>query len=109
MRHSRSERAGDLKASNITPPLGWTSMSSRLMLPRSTQGLGFVWYVLKFVDLFGGTCQLETGLTAVAGLLYGVELDLQVFEADTKVGQLGIEVVVVVHLAGESPVIVDDQ
>jgi len=48
-------------------------------------------------------------LAARASLLDGIKLNLEVLEFDAEVGKFGIEVVIVVYLAGESPVIIDDE
>src|SRR6267142_5333322 len=106
MRCGRSERAGDLKASNITPPLDWTTTSISLMLPRAMHGLGFSRDVLEFVDLFRCACKQEASLASRVSLTDRVEVDLHLFEFDAGVGKLAIEVAVAVDLAGESPIIV---
>src|SRR6266850_2523698 len=80
MRHGRSERAGNLKAGNITPPLDWMTTSNRLTLPHGTRGLGLAWYVLKPLDLFGSTCKLEMRLTAGVSQLNGIVFDLELFD-----------------------------
>src|SRR5882672_3733116 len=105
MRRGRSGQAGDLKASNITPPLDWTTTSTRLMLPRTAGGLGFAWYVFEFLDLLRCSRKQEPGLASRTGLAEGIEVDLHLFELDAGVGELAIEVTVVMDLAGESPVI----
>src|SRR6267142_5711491 len=76
------------------------------MLPHGTRGLGLAWYVLKPLDLFGSTCELETRLTAGASHLNGIVLDLELFKFDTYVCELGVEVVVAVYLMGEASIIV---
>src|SRR6266850_8364484 len=106
MRHSRSERAGDLKAGNITPPLDWTTTSTRLTLPCSVGGLGLTRYIFKLLDLLRCSCEQEPGLAGRASLLEGIEVDLHLFEFDAGVGKLTIEVAVVVDLTGEPPIIV---
>src|SRR6267142_2895110 len=105
MRHGRSGRAGDLKAGNITPPLGWTTTSTRLMLPRSAGGLGLTWYVLKSFNLLRCSREQEPRFAGGASLLDGIEVDLHLFELDAGVSKLAVEVTVVVDLMGESPVI----
>jgi len=76
MRRGRSERAGNLKASNITLPLDWTTTSSSLTLPRATRGLGLTWYPFEFLNLFRGAHKLEVGLAGRLSLLDGIEVDL---------------------------------
>jgi len=76
------------------------------MLPHGTRGLGLAQYVLKPLDLFGSMCELETRLTAGASHLNSVMLDLELFKFDAYVCELGVEVVVVVYLVGEAPIIV---
>src|SRR6267142_1045771 len=105
MRCSRSGRAGNLKAGNITLPLDWTTTSTRLTLPRSTGGLGLAWYVLKLLDLLRCLCEQEPGFTSGVSLLEGIKVDLHLFKLDAGVGELAIEVAVTVDLAGESPVV----
>src|SRR6267142_3047764 len=105
MRHSRSGRAGDLKAGNITPPLDWTTTSTRLTLPCSTGGLGFAGYILEFLDLLRCPCEQEPSFTSGASLAEGIEVNLHLFELDAGVGKLTIEVAIAVDLAGQSPVI----
>src|SRR6267142_1655342 len=105
MRRGRSERAGDLKAGNITPPLDWTTTSIRLMLPCAACGLGFMWNVLEFVNLFRCARKQEASLASGTSLADRVEVDLHLFEFDAGIGELAIEVTVLVDLAGESPVI----
>jgi len=68
-----------------------------------------MWYVLKFLHLFSGVRELETGLAAGASQLDGIKLNLEAFEFDTCVGILGIEVMVPMDLTGESPVVVDEE
>ena len=109
MRHSRSRWAGDLKAGNITLLLDWTTTSTRLMLPHSAQGLGFMRYVLELLNLFRGMCELEVRLAAMVSLLHGIELDLQMFKLDAEVSKFGVKVTIVVYFVGESPVVMDDQ
>src|SRR6267142_1414609 len=109
MRHGRSERAGNLKAGNITPPLDWMTTSNRLTLPHGTRGLGLAWYVLKPLDLFGSTCKLEMRLTAGVSQLNGIVFDLELFEFDAYVCELGVEVTVSVYLAGEAPIVVEKE
>src|SRR6266850_909212 len=106
MRCGRSGRAGDLKAGNITPPLDWMTTSTRLTLPRFASGLGLVRYVLEFFDLLRCSCEQEPRFASGASLLDALEVDLQLFELDAGVGELVIEVVVVVDLTGESPIVV---
>src|SRR6267142_1119087 len=105
MRCGRSGQAGDLKASNITPLLDWTTTSTRLTLPHAMGGLGFVWYILELLDLLRCLCEQEPGFASGAHLAEGIEVDLHLFKLDTGVGELAIEVVVMVDLTGESPVI----
>src|SRR6267142_3908882 len=109
MRCGRSERAGDLKAGNITPPLDWTTTSIRLTLPRATRGLGFSWDVLELVDLLGCARKQEASLASGASLTDRVEVDLHLLELDAGVGELAIEVAVSVDLTGKPPVIVVDK
>src|SRR6267142_7067811 len=109
MRRGRSERAGDLKASNITPPLDRTTTSVRLMFPRATRGLGFTWNVLEFVDLFRCARKQEATLARGASLTNCIEVDLHLLEFDAEVGELAIEVAVAVDLAGKSPIVVVDE
>src|SRR6266850_3414492 len=109
MRRGRSERAGDLKAGNITPPLDWMTMSIRLMLPHAVHGLGFPWNVLEFVDLLQCGRKQEASLASGTSLTDRIEVNLHLLEFDTGVGELAIEVVVSVDLAGESPVIMVDE
>src|SRR6267142_379065 len=99
MRHGRSERAGDLKAGNITPPLDWMTTSIRLTLPRATHGLGFPRDVLEFVDLLRCARKQEASLASGASLGDRVEVDLHLFEFDAGVGELVIEVAVSMDLA----------
>src|SRR6267142_1904673 len=106
MRRGRSERAGDLKAGNITPPLDRTTTSVRLTLPRAARGLGFTWNVLEFVDLLRCTRKQEATLARGAGLTDGVEVDLHLLEFDADVRELAVEFTVSVDLAGKSPVVV---
>jgi len=56
--------------------------------------------------LFGGTCELETRLTAGVSQLDSVVFNLELLKFDAGVGEFTVEVMVVVHLTGESPVIV---
>src|SRR6266850_339913 len=105
MRHGRSERAGDLKAGNITPLLDWMTTSTRLTLPCSAGGLGFARYIFELLDLLRCSCEQELGFASGASLLEGIEVDLHLFELDAGIGELAIEVVVVVDLMGESPVV----
>jgi len=51
-------------------------------------------------------CKQEPGFASGASLLEGVKVNLHLFEFDAVVGELAIEVMVVVDLAGEPPVIV---
>src|SRR6267142_3189149 len=106
MRCGRSERAGDLKAGNITLLLDWTTMSTRLTLPRPAGGLGLVWYVLELLELLRCSCEQEPGFASRASLLDGAEVDLHLFKLDAGVSKLVIEIVVAVDLAGESPLVV---
>src|SRR6267142_6641579 len=106
MRRGRSERAGDLKAGNITPPLDWTTTSISLMLPRAARGLGLTWDVLKFVDLLGCARQQEASLASGASLADCIEVDLHLLEFDAGIGELAIEVAVTMDLAGKSPIVV---
>src|SRR6266850_4673768 len=106
MRRGRSERAGDLKASNITLPLDWTTTSTRLTLPHPVGGLGLARYVLKFLNLLRCSCEQELGFASGASLAEGIKVDLHLFEFDTGASKFVIEVAVVVDLAGESPIIV---
>src|SRR6266850_1369182 len=106
MRRGRSERAGDLKAGNITPPLGRTTTSVRLTLPRTARGLGFTWNVFEFVDLFRCARKQEATLARGAGLTDRVEVDLHLLEFDADVRELAIEVAIPMDLAGKSPVVV---
>src|SRR6266850_5190643 len=106
MRCGRSEQAGDLKASNITPLLDWTTMSIRLTLPCTAGGLGFTQDVFEFVDLLRCSCKQEASLASGASLADRVKVDLHLFEFDTGIGELAIEVAVAVDLTSESPVIV---
>src|SRR5882672_10463409 len=106
MRRGRSERAGDLKAGNIIPPLDWTTMSIRLMLPRAARGLGLSRNVLEFVDLLRCACKQEASLASGASLTDRIEVDLHLFEFDAGVGEFVIEVAVTVDFAGESPIVV---
>src|SRR6266850_5536311 len=105
MRCGRSGQAGNLKAGNITPPLDRMTTSTRLILPRSTSGLGLAWYVFEFLNLLRCSCEQEPGFASRASLVKGIEVDLHLFELDTGVGELAIEVAVVVDLVGESPVV----
>src|SRR6267142_5342936 len=105
MRRGRSGQAGDLKASNITPPLDWTTTSTRLMLPRTAGGLGFAWYTFEFLDLLQCLREQEPSFTSGASLAEGVKVDLHLFKLDAGVGELAIEVAVAMDLAGKSPVI----
>ena len=105
MRCGRSERAGDLKAGNITLPLDWTT-TSRLTLPRSTGGLGLVWYVLQLFDLLLCLGKQESGFASGASLLDGTKVDLQLFELDAGVSELAVEIAVAMDLAGKPPIIV---
>src|SRR6266850_3745805 len=105
MKCGRSEQAGDLKAGNITPPLDWMTMSTRLTLPRSAGGLGLVRYVFKFLDLLRCLCEQEPGFAGRASLAKGIEVDLHLFELDAGVGELAIKVAVAVDLVGEPPII----
>jgi len=109
MRHGRSEQAGDLKAGNITLLLDWMTTSGRLTLPRATRGLGLARYVLEFLNLLSSTHKLEMGFAGGAGLLDSIEVDLQLFELDAGVGELVVKVTIVMDLAGESPVVVDEE
>ena len=109
MRHSRSERAGDLKAGNITPPLDWATTSIRLTLPRATCGLGFAWNILEFVDLLQCARKQEVSLASGASLTDRIEVDLHLFEFDAGVRKLAIEVAVTVDLVGKSPVVMVDE
>ena len=109
MRRGRSRRAGDLKAGNITPPLVQTTTSVRLMLPTTVVGLGLAQDVAKLLDLLSSARKLETGFAPQASLLYGVEVDLELFELNTDVHVFGIEVAVLAYLASEPPVVIGDQ
>src|SRR6267142_1555961 len=109
MRRGRSERAGDLKAGNITPSLDWTTTSISLTLPRAAHGLGFTWDVFEFVDLFGHTRKQEASLASGASLTDRVEVDLHLLKFDAGVGELAIEVAVVGDFASEPPVVVVDE
>ena len=106
MRRSRSGRAGDLKAGNITPPLDWMTTSTRLTLPRFASGLGLVRYVLEFFDLLRCSCEQEPRFASGASLLDALEVDLQLFKLDAGVRELTIKVAVTMDLAGKSPVVV---
>ena len=57
-------------------------MSTRLTLPHTMHGLGFVWYVLEGLNLFSGVCKLEMRFAARASLLDGIELNLGMLELD---------------------------
>src|SRR6267142_3129095 len=105
MRCGRSERAGDLKASNITPPLEWTTTSMRLTLPTAAVGLGFVQDVAEFLDLVGCLRKYETRLTTGSQLRNGVETDLELLELDADVCVFSIEAAVAMDLTREAPVI----
>src|SRR6266850_3868578 len=105
MRCGRSERAGDLKAGNITPPLDWTTTSVSLTLPRAARGLGFAWDVFEFVDSFGRARKQEATLARGAGLSDRVKVDLHLLELDAEVGELAVELAVSVDLAGEPPIV----
>src|SRR6266850_525550 len=109
MRRGRSEQAGDLKASNITPPLDWTTTSISLTLPRAAHGLGFMWNILEFVDLFRCAHKQEMTLASGASLVDCIDVDLHLLELDAGVGVLAIEVTVSVDLAGKSPIVVVDK
>src|SRR6267142_740624 len=109
MRHGRSERAGDLKAGNITLLLDWTTTSTRLTLPHGVRGLGLVWYILKPFNLFGGTCELETRLTAGVSQLDSVVFNLELLKFDTYVHELGVKVAVSMYLTGEAPVVIEKE
>src|SRR6267142_6393184 len=109
MRRGRSERAGDLKAVNITPPLDRMTTSVRLTLPRAARGLGFAWDVFEFVDLFGRACKQEATLARRASLSDRVEVDLHLLELDAEVGELAVEFAVAVDFAGEPPVVMIDE
>src|SRR6267142_521621 len=109
MRRGRSERAGDLKAGNITPPLDRTTTSVRLTLPRAAHGLGLTWNVLEFVDLLRRARKQEATLARGAGLTNCVEVDLHLLEFDTEVRELAVEFTVSVNLAGESPIVMVDE
>src|SRR6266850_4841793 len=104
MRRGRSGQAGDLKASNITPPLDWTTTSTRLTLPCTAGGLGFAWYVLKFFNLLRCSREQESGLAGSTSLAESIEVNLHLFELDAGIGKLAVEVAVAVDLAGESPI-----
>src|SRR6266850_2937372 len=106
MRCGRSGRAGDLKAGNITPPLGRTTTSVSLTLPHAARGLGFTWDVLEFVDSLRCACKQEATLARGAGLADRIEVDLHLLEFDADVGELAVELAVSVDLTGESPVVV---
>src|SRR6267142_5600429 len=109
MRRGRSERAGDLKAGNITPPLDRTTTSIRLTLPRAVRGLGLTWNVLEFVNLLRCARKQEATLARGASLANRIEVDLHLLELDAEVGELAIEVAVTVDLAGKSPIVVVDE
>src|SRR6267142_3599690 len=109
MRHGRSGRAGDLKAGNIPPPLGWTTTSIRLTLPRAARGLGFTWDVLELVNLLRCARKQEATLARGAGLADRIEVDLHLLEFDAEVGELVVEVTVAVDLMGKSPIVVVDE
>src|SRR6267142_1430471 len=109
MRRGRSERAGDLKAGNITPPLDRTTTSVSLTLPRAACGLGFAWNVFEFVNLLRCARKQETTLARGAGLANCVDVDLHLLKFDAGVGVLAIEVAVLVDLVGKSPIVVVDE
>jgi len=109
MRHGRSEQAGDLKAGNITLLLDWMTTSTRLTLPHGVRGLGLVWYILKPFNLFGGTCELETRLTAGVSQLDSVVFNLELLKFDTYVHELGVKVAVSMYLTGEAPVVIEKE
>src|SRR6266850_5737986 len=105
MRCGRSERAGDLKAGNITPPLDWTTTSISLTLPRAARGLGFAWDVFEFVDLLRRARKQEATLARGASLSDRIEVDLHLLEFDAEVGELAVEFTVAMDLAGEPPIV----
>src|SRR6267142_7080374 len=105
MRRGRSGRAGDLKAGNITLPLDWMTTSTSLMLPHAVSGLGFTWDVFEFVNLLRCSRKQKASFASGVSLADRIEVDLHLFEFDAGVRELAIEVMVVVDLTGESPVI----
>ena len=84
-------------------------MSSRLTLPCTSHGLGFVWYVLECLNLFRHVHKLEMAFTGSASVLNSIEFDLEVFEFEGKITVFVVEVTVVVDLMGKGPVIVDEE
>src|SRR6266850_236660 len=106
MRRGKSERAGDLKAGNITPPLDWTTTSIRLTLPCAAHGLGLTQDVFKFVDLFGCSRKQKASFAGGASLADCVKVDLHLFEPDAGIRELSIKFTVSVDLAGKSPIVV---
>jgi len=104
MRRGRSERAGDLKAGNITLPLEWMTLSIRLTLPTAAVGLGLVGDVTELFHLLRSSHELKTRFAAGACLLDRIEPDLELFKLHADIGILGIELAVLMHLASESPV-----
>src|SRR6267142_47251 len=105
MRCGRSGQAGDLKASNITLPLEWTTMSSRLTLPYAMHGLGLTWYIFECLDLFSSMCKHKVRLTGSVSILDGIEFDLKVLKPDGKVSIFVIKVTIAIDLVGEAQIV----
>ena len=81
-------------------------MSTRLTLPHSAGGLGLVRYIFELLNLLRCSCKQEPGFASRASLLDGAKVDLHLFELNTGVRELTIEVAVLVDLSGESPIVV---
>jgi len=79
------------------------------MLPRATHSLGLAWYIFECLNLFSCVCELKVRFAAGVSLLDGIELSLEVFKFDGEVSILIVKIVVVMDLAGESPVIMDEE